>query len=171
MKRMLAGLAMITLAVTGCGGGSTKNVADKASASPTATASATATEATSLPTDVPTSLAGASGNCLKFAQELSQSTSALTTGNGDVSAQFATLAQKLKDLKGSVSDDKVKAALDTLSAAYQKFSDNLKGVDYKAGSGAPPPAAYLAAIQGFSNKDFAAAARTLGTYFSGSCKK
>jgi hypothetical protein len=174
MKRLLAGLAMITLAATGCGGGSPKVVADKASASP----AATATEATSIPTDVPTSatdiptsLAGVSADCLKVAQEFSKSTNSLTAGNGDVSAEFGALAKKLKELKGAVSDDKVKSALDTLSSAYQKFSDNLKGVDYKPGSGGAPPAAYLAAIQGFTSKDVAAAAQTLGTYFSSSCKK
>jgi hypothetical protein len=164
MKRMLISTALVALVATGCGGGTSK-VADKL-AVPSASATAEATPEAPLPT----SLAGVSADCLKVAQEFSKGTSALTSGGGDISATFGELSKKLQGLKGAVSDAKVKNALDTLSAAYAKTSANLKGVSYKPGSGAPPPE-FLAALRGFSTKEFAAAAQTLSAYFSSSCKK
>lgn len=164
MKRMLAGLAMITLAATGCGGGSAKPAADKVASSPSAGESRSA---------APVGVGNLSGDCLKAAEEFSKSSQAFspTNGNSDPASSFAKLGDRLKALKQAVSDQKVKDALDVLATAYSKLGESLKGVNYKPGSGQAPPAAYLAAIRSLGDAKFAAAGQVLSSYFGTACHK
>ena len=171
MKRLVAATAMVVLAATGCGGGSSKPAADKVATSP----SASATSDTTLPSSTPSigGLGNLQGDCLKAAEEFSKSAQAFspTNPNADLSVTFNRLAGELKALKDAVSNQSVKDALDTLASAYSGLGDKLQGTHYVPGSGSPPPAAYLAAIRSFADPKFAAASKVLSSYFGEGCKK
>lgn len=165
MKRIILTTALVLATATGCGGSGDK-ASVSSSSSPTAASDGT-------PTPVSTADVGRASTktCLKAKAELGNAEKAFTTADGTVDTKvFATVAEHLRGLKGSVPETKVKDALETLATAYDKLGTLLKGTTYKPGSGTPPPQ-YVEAAKTFSDPKFAAAGTVLSAYFSNpACK-
>lgn len=160
MKRIITALVLTGVAVTGCGGSSAnKDVAvqQSASASPTSEP---------LPT-----IPSVSAECLKAAQAYRSSSNAFSGGAGtDLATTFGAVAEQLRAYKDNAPSGEVRDAFATLAEIYGNLATKLKGVNYVPKPGSPPPAAYLSALQEIGSPKFAAAAKTLGTYFGTACK-